>query len=58
MWLTTWRDTRAERFYGNAGWQVTGQDDGNLIFERSQSPSKAEVYAQWGERRSGTGVKT
>jgi len=25
------------------GWHVTGQDDGNLIFERSQPPSKADV---------------
>jgi len=36
MWLTTWPGTRAERFYRKAGWQVTGEDDGNLIFERPQ----------------------
>jgi GNAT superfamily N-acetyltransferase len=35
MWLTTWPATRAERFYRRAGWQVTGVDDGNLVFERS-----------------------
>ena len=34
MWLTTWPGTRAERFYREAGWQVTGEEDGNLIFER------------------------
>jgi GNAT superfamily N-acetyltransferase len=34
MWLTTWPGTRAERFYREAGWQVTGEDDGNLVFER------------------------
>jgi GNAT superfamily N-acetyltransferase len=34
MWLTTWPRTRAERFYRKAGWQVTGSDDGNLVFER------------------------
>ena len=34
MWLTTWPGTRAETFYRDAGWQVTGEDDGNLIFER------------------------
>jgi GNAT superfamily N-acetyltransferase len=25
MWLTTWPGTRAERFYREAGWQVTGE---------------------------------
>ena len=35
MWLTTWPGTRAERFYREAGWRVTGVDDGNLVFERS-----------------------
>ena len=34
MWLTTWPGTRAERFYREAGWRVTGTDDGNLVFER------------------------
>jgi GNAT superfamily N-acetyltransferase len=34
MWLTTWPGTRAERFYRDAGWRVTGMDDGNLVFER------------------------
>jgi len=34
MWLTTWPGTRAERFYRDAGWHVTGIDDGNLVFER------------------------
>jgi GNAT superfamily N-acetyltransferase len=34
IWLTTWPGTRAERFYRSAGWQVTGMDDGNLVFER------------------------
>jgi GNAT superfamily N-acetyltransferase len=34
MWLTTWPGTRAERFYRNAGWRVTGSDDGNLVFEK------------------------
>jgi GNAT superfamily N-acetyltransferase len=33
MWLTTCPGTRAERFYRSAGWQVTGTDDGNLVFE-------------------------
>jgi GNAT superfamily N-acetyltransferase len=37
MWLTTWPGTRAERFYRQAGWQVTGDDDGNLVFERPRS---------------------
>jgi GNAT superfamily N-acetyltransferase len=35
MWLTTWPGTRAERFYRAAGWRVTGEDDGNLVFERT-----------------------
>jgi GNAT superfamily N-acetyltransferase len=34
IWLTTWPGTRADRFYRNAGWRVTGMDDGNLVFER------------------------
>jgi GNAT superfamily N-acetyltransferase len=34
MWLTTWPGTRAERFYREAGWCVTGMDNGNLVFER------------------------
>jgi len=33
MWLTTWPGTRAESFYREAGWRVTGTDDGNLVFE-------------------------
>lgn len=33
MWLTTWPGTRAERFYREAGWRVTGMDDSNLVFE-------------------------
>jgi GNAT superfamily N-acetyltransferase len=41
LWLTTWPGTRAERFYRAAGWQVTGEDDGNLVFERPQaSPAR------------------
>jgi GNAT superfamily N-acetyltransferase len=35
LWLTTWPGTRAERFYRAAGWRVTGEDDGNLVFERT-----------------------
>jgi|SRR5580704_3162182 GNAT superfamily N-acetyltransferase len=38
LWLTTWPGTRAERFYRAAGWHVTGEDDGNLVFERPQVP--------------------
>lgn len=34
IWLTTWPGTRAERFYRAAGWHMTGEDDGNLVFER------------------------
>jgi len=40
MWLTTWPGTRAERFYRKAGWQVTGTEDGNLIFERLHGSGK------------------
>jgi GNAT superfamily N-acetyltransferase len=42
MWLTTWPGTRAERFYRRAGWQVTGNHDGNLVFERDDSSSPSE----------------
>lgn len=42
MWLTTWPGTRAERFYRKAGWQVTGSDDGNLVFERGGRSSPSE----------------
>jgi GNAT superfamily N-acetyltransferase len=41
MWLTTWPGTRAEQFYRRAGWQVTGNDDGNLVFERRDRPSSS-----------------
>jgi GNAT superfamily N-acetyltransferase len=41
MWLTTWPGTRAERFYRRAGWHVTGNDDGNLVFERQGRSSGA-----------------
>jgi GNAT superfamily N-acetyltransferase len=34
MWLTTWPGTRAERFYRDAGWRITGTDDGNLVLEK------------------------
>jgi len=37
MWLTTWPETRAERFYRQAGWRLTGEDDGNLVFEGPRS---------------------
>jgi GNAT superfamily N-acetyltransferase len=42
MWLTTWPGTRAERFYRQAGWQITGTDDGNLVFERMGRSSSSE----------------
>jgi GNAT superfamily N-acetyltransferase len=42
MWLTTWPGTRAERFYRRAGWQVTGHEDGNLVFERQDRSSSTE----------------
>jgi GNAT superfamily N-acetyltransferase len=32
MWLTTEPGTRAEGFYRQAGWRVTGRADGNLVF--------------------------
>ena len=35
--LTTEAGTRAERFYRAAGWQVTDEDDGNLVFERPRA---------------------
>jgi len=41
IWLTTWPGTRAERFYREAGWQVTGEDDGNLVFERPINMERA-----------------
>ena len=34
IWLTTSPHTRADRFYRKAGWHVTGNQDGNLVFER------------------------
>ena len=34
QWLTTWPGTRADAFYRKAGWRVTGEEDGNLVFER------------------------
>lgn len=37
LWLTTWPGTRADGFYRAAGWQVTGEDDGNLVFERPRT---------------------
>jgi hypothetical protein len=44
MWLTTWPGIRAEQFYRQAGWRVTGTNDGNLVFENSwiarRAPSK------------------
>jgi len=33
MWLTTSPATRAERFYRNAGWKVTGVEGDQLVFE-------------------------
>jgi len=42
IWLTTWPGTRAERFYRKAGWQITGTDDGNLVFERTGRSSPSE----------------
>jgi hypothetical protein len=36
-------DARAERFYRSAGWQVTGTDDGNLVFERLAIAGRVEV---------------
>jgi GNAT superfamily N-acetyltransferase len=34
LWLTTSADTRAERFYTAAGWQLTGRtEEGELVFE-------------------------
>ena len=33
MWLTTEPGTRAEGFYRQAGWRVTGRADDNLVFE-------------------------
>jgi GNAT superfamily N-acetyltransferase len=42
MWLTTWPGTRAERFYRKAGWQVAGDDAGNLVFERPGRSSPSE----------------
>lgn len=42
LWLTTWPGTRAERFYRKAGWQITGTDDGNLVFERPGRASALE----------------
>jgi hypothetical protein len=42
--LTTWPGTRAERFYRAAEWPVTGDDDGNLVFERTApTPAVARV---------------
>jgi GNAT superfamily N-acetyltransferase len=41
LWLTTWPGTRAERFYRAAGWRVVGEDDGNLVFERTARPAVA-----------------
>jgi GNAT superfamily N-acetyltransferase len=41
MWLTTWPGTRAEGFYRKAGWQVTGTDDGNLVFERRDTAANS-----------------
>jgi hypothetical protein len=41
MWLTTWPGTRAERFYRAAGLQVTGMDDGNLVFGKPASRRRA-----------------
>ncbi|TLX13052.1 GNAT family N-acetyltransferase [Rhizobium sp. MHM7A] len=34
-WLTTDPDTRAERFYRAAGWEHIGENDNELLFERS-----------------------
>jgi GNAT superfamily N-acetyltransferase len=33
IWLTTGPGTRAEAFYRAAGWHVTGQSGGDLLFE-------------------------
>ncbi len=36
VWLTTGRNTRAERFYSNAGWRAVGSTaDGEIRFELS-----------------------
>jgi GNAT superfamily N-acetyltransferase len=45
MWLTTWPGTRAEGFYRKAGWQVTGADDGNLVFERCDTSLSSDQGA-------------
>jgi GNAT superfamily N-acetyltransferase len=45
MWLTTWPGTRAEGFYRKAGWQVTGTDDGNLVFERRDTSLSSDQGA-------------
>jgi hypothetical protein len=36
-------DARAERFYRSAGWQVTGTDDGNLVFDRLAIAGRVDV---------------
>lgn len=33
-WLTTDPNTRAERFYREAGWESVGEKDNELLFER------------------------
>ena len=38
VWLTTAPGTRAERFYRKAGWQVVGNRENNLVFERYGRP--------------------
>jgi hypothetical protein len=43
MWLTTWPAHAPNDFTATREGTSPGEDDGNLIFERSQPPSKADV---------------